>query len=225
MKAMQQTEVYWLLVPEEMTVEDVASRLDFLDAEERAVYDRYRVDFKKIEFLLGRALLKGLLGERLGLRPQEVAFRKNDYGKLFLARDEQPFHFNLTHSGRMIACVISPLQVGVDVEQGDVDHLSVMNSVFTPQEQEHVNQAPLATRLQAFFRIWTRKEAYVKAVGMGLSIPPDSFSVPIEEVYQAEWAYYTCFPADPYVLSLCAQTDDFAEPMLQRIEAYELLKS
>ena len=83
---MQNTDVqiYWMVVPENAKVRDVEPRLEFLTAEERVVYDRYRVDFKKIEFLMGRLMLKNVLAAALGMEPCDVAFEKNKYGKLFL---------------------------------------------------------------------------------------------------------------------------------------------
>ncbi|PWK05286.1 4'-phosphopantetheinyl transferase family protein [Tumebacillus permanentifrigoris] len=244
MHPIQQAEVYWLFVPTDWKVRDLEAHLDLLDAEERAVYERYRVDRKKIEFLLGRVLLKRLLAERLGCEVAEVRFVKNDYGKLFLNREAQPIQFNLTHSGQLIACAFAPLLIGVDVEEAQKDYLSVMPTVFTPDEQDYVRQATTSElQIKAFCRIWTRKEAYVKAVGKGLSISPDSFAVPIFDTYGGNapdmveetgvhrWAYYTCQPHDDYVLSLAVAADhveaavEDAEvyPMLRELDPYELL--
>ncbi|KEO85183.1 4'-phosphopantetheinyl transferase family protein [Tumebacillus flagellatus] len=231
MHPLEQVDVYGLQVPADFNVVELTPALYLLDPEEREVYNRYRVDSKKIEFLLGRALLKTQIGSRLGRDPESVHFVKNDYGKLFLADAAAPaFHFNLTHSGSVIACAFAPMTVGVDVEYAGNDHLSVMPTVFTAEEQAYVHSREPDERLQAFYRIWTRKEAYVKAVGMGLSISPDSFGVPIEEMGEGEWAYYTCRPADSYVLSLAVSSQGHApsetvHPNLHAVDARRLLRS
>ncbi|MBL0387348.1 4'-phosphopantetheinyl transferase superfamily protein [Tumebacillus sp. ITR2] len=231
MHPIEQTKVYWLQVPATLTVRDLADSLHILTEEERSVYNRFKVDHKKIEFLLGRALLKTQIGVRLGLPPAHVQFVKNDYGKLFLASgNPSSFHFNLTHSERVIACAFAPVPVGVDVEYTANDHLNVMTSVFTPVEQAYVQNSAPDVRLQAFYRIWTRKEAYVKAVGMGLSISPETFSVPIEDMGTGEWAYFTCLPVDPYVLSLAVPAgshtpSESVHPQLRQIDTFELLGS
>lgn len=240
MHPIQQAVVYWLQVPAEWKVRDLEGYLHLLDAEERGVYERYRVDRKKIEFLLGRVLLKRLLAERLDCEPIHVRFVKNKYGKLFLNQESQPVEFNLTHSGQVIACALAPLLIGVDVEQAQKNYLDVMASAFTPEEQAYVRSEPAELQVAAFCRIWTRKEAYVKAVGTGLSISPDTFSVPIFETYGGNaadmqgtdvqrWAYYTCHLLDDYVLSLAVAADGVEEsavgvhPVLHEVDPLDLL--
>lgn len=180
-----QLNLYWTPVPEQTKAASLEQALHLLTPEELQTYNRYRVDFKKIEFLTGRVLLKKLLGEQLGLSPERVFFAKNDYGKLFLDpthHGEAALFFNLTHTDHLIACVIAPWEgVGLDAERIDRDALEVMPTVFLPEEIAWVEGQPTGEeKMRAFFLLWTRKEAVMKAAGLGFSLPPLSFTVPTE---------------------------------------------
>lgn len=125
--------------------------------------------------------MKKLLGVRLQLPPEEIRLVRNDYGKLFLKTDQTPaLFFNLTHTDRLIACVLSSRDgVGIDMERIRKAPFEVMDQVFQPSEMAWVQSQPtLARKEQAFFLLWTRKEAVMKAEGLGFSLPPKTFTVP-----------------------------------------------
>lgn len=85
-------------------------------------------------------------------------------------------HFNVSHSGRYVACAVADVPVGIDIEaQGD--NLDLLRSVAVPEEREEFARLPEEEREAVFCRMWTAKESYMKAVGLGMSIPPDSFRV------------------------------------------------
>ncbi|GEC93638.1 4'-phosphopantetheinyl transferase family protein [Brevibacillus brevis] len=176
--------LYWLEIPDHTTLSEMEHYLHYLDDDERKTYEAYRVEEKRIEFLLGRVFLKNLLGVRLGLQPDQVRFMKNAYGRPYLIPSQaQPdLFFNLSHTRGVIACVIAPWdKVGIDVERTDHDASDVMRVVFVEKEIEFVNsQLTSDAKRQAFYRIWTRKEAVMKAEGKGFSLPPRSFTVPLE---------------------------------------------
>lgn len=234
---MQNTDVqiYWMVVPENAKVRDVEPRLEFLTAEERVVYDRYRVDFKKIEFLMGRLMLKNVLATALGMEPCDVAFEKNKYGKLFLTpetkeRAGRDLFFNLTHGGRVIAMVVTPYaEAGIDVEKVREQHMDLMKTVFTAEEQAYVSAYDGVDRQREFYQVWTRKEAFVKAVGMGLSIPPDTFAVPLEPGTrtQEDWEYHSFSPEGEHMLSVAVNKSNKEEEpqyLVQEVLFAELLR-
>ncbi|MGZ4033089.1 MAG: 4'-phosphopantetheinyl transferase family protein, partial [Tumebacillaceae bacterium] len=166
---MTEIQIYWVKIPESVDMTQLASRLDILNEEEQGVYDRYRVDFKKVEFLIGRLLLKNQLAERLQIDPQTIRFDKNQYGKLLLEdryyeAAPQKVHFNLSHTDKMIVCAFTTRgEVGIDVEYAEKNHLSVMPSVYVPHEIAHVEAQPTQVdQLREFYLLWTRKEAYIK---------------------------------------------------------------
>lgn len=132
-------------------------------------------------FVAGRARLRTLLGKHLGLDPATLIFVENAFGKPRLA-DHPSLHFSLSHSGDQAVLALSEQrEIGIDMERvRPLDHLDLARRYFHPNEVatiEGVRQPE--EQLLAFFRIWTLKEAVVKAVGKGLSIPLDTFEVSI----------------------------------------------
>lgn len=223
-------DVIWVPVEAQTAPASLEHKLSLLDAEERTVYERYRVDFKKIEFLTGRVLLKTLLGQQLGLPPEQIRFVKNDYGKLFLHpdltdRSPRPLFFNLTHTDRLIACVISPCDgAGIDVERTTRAPLEVMSSVFVPEEIAWVEgQATEQAKREAFFLLWTRKEAVMKAEGMGFSLSPLTFTVPFDfaRATEAKYEHFT-WRLEPELLCSVTVKREGAEPPECRVRRLEL---
>ncbi|MGX5597786.1 4'-phosphopantetheinyl transferase family protein [Bacillus cereus] len=189
-----------------MSSDEIKDRLDLLNAEERATYARYKVDFKKVEFLVGRCLLKLVLSQFLQMQPSDISFSKNKYGKLFLKNLSSSLYFNLSHTDGMVVCAVSvDGEVGIDVEKTFVDRCEVMRHVYVPKEIEWVNnQRDKTAKLKAFYVLWTRKEAVMKAVGKGFSLPPLSFTVPFDETWARdhEFDYYTIEPLPGYIITV-----------------------
>lgn len=139
--------------------------------------DRYLKQSDRHLSLVSRALVRYLIFELSGKHPRSLSFSTNEYGKPFLV-DLPDIHFNLSHSHGVIACALCrSAAVGVDVEDvGRHTDLSIADRFFSSSEAELVSKASGPGKTELFFDIWTLKEAYIKAVGKGLSIPLDSFS-------------------------------------------------
>lgn len=153
--------------------------VEFLSADERQRADRFRFPGLRNDFALSRALLRILLGRYCGCAPADVAFHYGPQGKPSL-HPSPIVRFNLTHSGGIAVYAFTrDCDVGIDVEQvrpmPDLEQLA--KRFFSPAEYRELTDVPAAERTAAFFDCWVRKEAYVKAVGRGLSIPLDSFRV------------------------------------------------
>jgi 4'-phosphopantetheinyl transferase len=152
-----------------------------LDAAETARTDRFRFDRHRRRHVFRRGMLRILLGHYLDADPARLAFEVNAYGKPALAGTTSgQTMFNLSHSGDIVVIAITAgRDLGVDVEAirpiSDAD--AIARRHFAPAERARLATAAARDRDQAFLRLWTRKEAYVKAVGGGLSIPLDSFDV------------------------------------------------
>lgn len=168
--------------------------------------------------LVAELLLRQLIKQHTGRQGKEVVFGANDYGKPFLA-DEPSFHFNLAHSGKWIVCAIDSVPVGVDVEQIQplgLDIEDISKRLFSADECRDVMNKPEPDRTNYFFNLWTLKESYIKAVGEGLSIALDSFSVRIHrdgvvnfqtEVRSEDWFFRTYDIDCEYKVALCATKD------------------
>lgn len=127
-------------------------------------------------------MLRFLLGQYLSMDPAALTFGVSSRGKPELAGGDGPrrLTFNLAHSGEMIVCAFAAgRRIGVDVEvlRDDVDVLEIADGQFSPMEAASLRAMQPAERLPAFFRCWTRKEAYVKARGEGLGFPLNQFAV------------------------------------------------
>lgn len=155
-----------------------------LDGEERARAANFYFPRDARRFTVGRAALRMALAELLGTTPEKVAFKYGSYGKPELdPRHETALTFNVSHSGGVgVIAVTTGRQLGVDVERvrslRDMDSLA--RRVFSARELATLDALPAELRVTAFFRCWTRKEAYIKATGAGLAQPLDAFSVSLE---------------------------------------------
>ncbi|GAA3399571.1 4'-phosphopantetheinyl transferase family protein [Paenibacillus hodogayensis] len=133
--------------------------------------DRYRA-------LLGELLIRSTVIGHTPLRNADIRYAYNEYGKPSLENGTN-FSFNLSHSGRwvVLAWSASRLPLGVDVEQIAPVDFRIAESFFSPKESAALFARPDEERLHYFYRLWTLKESYIKALGKGLSMPLDRFTV------------------------------------------------
>jgi 4'-phosphopantetheinyl transferase len=165
-----------------LTVEELERIGGFASAQDRHVR------------LVAWGMLRSLLAEQYrGVAPSEFRFRVNGFGKPFLAQPEQcsEIQFNLSVCDGLIAILIADgRHVGVDVEGiRPLDNLMEMaEQFFAAAEVDDLRKTPEADRLERFFRYWTLKEAYVKARGLGLSVPLDQFWFELDHVPRIRFA-------------------------------------
>lgn len=153
------------------------------DEQQRAARFHFPADQRR--YIVGRGTLRVLLGHYLQTPPAQLAFTYNAYGKPQLAGDAEtlPLQFNLSHSGEHALYAITPQRiVGIDIEwmRANIEYRDLARHVFSPYEQAVLAALPVPEQRVAFYRGWTRKEAFIKARGMGLSLPLDQFDVPLQ---------------------------------------------
>jgi 4'-phosphopantetheinyl transferase len=151
-----------------------------LSADERDKMQRFRFEKDRRRYLIGRGLLRTLLGRYLEVAAQDLRFETAAAGKPHLASGQGQLQFNLAHSGEYVLIAIADGRaVGIDVEEidDDFDAREVAAHFFSPGEQRDLEPLTGRVRIEAFFECWTRKEAYVKARGEGLSLPLEQFDV------------------------------------------------
>ncbi|MGA7266041.1 MAG: 4'-phosphopantetheinyl transferase superfamily protein [Stellaceae bacterium] len=151
---------------------------DTLDDEERARARRYCFARDRLRFIVRRGRLRELLARRLECAPSRIRFCRNFFGKPSI--DASNVRFSLSHSHSIALYAITEgLEVGCDIERLD-PHLptdQIAERFFAPLEVRMLQSLAPALQVQGFFNCWTRKEAYVKARGDGLSLPLDGFVV------------------------------------------------
>jgi 4'-phosphopantetheinyl transferase len=130
-------------------------------------------------FVLTRAALRRLLGEVTGVLPQDIAFAEGRYGKPYLASGAGP-HFNVSHSGSFALIGLSPIRpVGVDIEvmREAGGELELAQAFFSDKEYRALEALDQEALLSSFYKIWTCKEALLKACGKGIAETLKDFSV------------------------------------------------
>jgi 4'-phosphopantetheinyl transferase len=176
---------YRTLLPD---IPNLGSFYDLLSTDERERAGRYHFDRHRNEFILTRATLRILLAAYLEKSPEQFAFKYSAQGKPSLANETTDLRFNVSHTvsltdGLAALAFARNREIGVDVEKirPDRDAGKLAERFFSPTERDYILQFSGQTLDDAFFRCWTRKEAFIKAKGGGLSIPLDQFDVSIAD--------------------------------------------
>lgn len=220
----------------------VAACEKVLSAEEIARLYRFKPEHKRREFALSRALLRCVLGEALGAVPAELEFSCGDKGKPALGGEfaHAEVSFNLSHSGGMTVLAVTSCRVdlGVDIERlrVDVDCIGLASRFFASSESRELAGLPASARPAAFFACWTRKEALVKALGMGIIFGLAEFSVSMDPAesearlasdhpdLSGAWRLYSLCPEPGYLAAVAvgdpgdhAIRQHDAAPLLRRI--------
>ena len=128
---------------------------------------------------VGLLLRQACVDAGLGLADAHVAYGEN--GKPYLT-DFPEVQFNLSHSGERVMCVLSPFETGCDVETIKGDRGRLAERFFMPEESAWIKHfETLEKQSNAFYRLWTLKECYMKVTGRGMSLMPDKFSLNVDE--------------------------------------------
>lgn len=150
-----------------------------LSPREIAKTDRYKFEKDRHSCLVTRALLRSVLAASTGQSPERFDFIENRYGKPSLGTDVTgiPLHFNISHTSGITACALTlDREIGIDIEKRDRRiEFDLADRYFAPAEAAHLRSCPPEERRSLFLDYWTLKEAYIKAVGKGLSIELGSF--------------------------------------------------
>ncbi len=177
-------DVHLWVVRLEASEDNFARALTCLSPDEVARAERFYFPRHRRAFVLGRAALRALTAGYLGIEPAQVDFVYGPQGKPALApalkNNACSLRFNASNSGNLAAYAFTAgCDIGVDVEQNRPlsDLENIAHRFFSLEETAELLEIPEAERTSAFFRCWTRKEAYIKAMGGGLSIPLESFRV------------------------------------------------
>ena len=160
----------------------LAALTPLLSGDERRRAERYRFDRDRRRFVAARGLARVVLGDYLRRSPASLRFDLGAHGKPSL-RGERELRFNVSHSGGVALLAVSRgPEVGVDVEriEPSVPAEELAERVFSPREREALRAVPPGRRSEAFFAGWCRKEAYIKARGLGLSLELRDFDVSLD---------------------------------------------
>ena len=156
-----------------------------LSTEEQLRAERYHFVDDQQRFIIRHGLLRILLGNYLNGEPSELEIQQNENGKPFLTEttENEVIQFSLSHSKEIILYAFGRRRrIGVDIEfiQPMTDMDAVVGAYFSESEKEEYKNLPQEQRLESFYHCWTKKEAFLKALGKGLSLGLDTFTVPLK---------------------------------------------
>lgn len=215
----------WLASYDEITDERLhAAYREVLDDGEREQEPRFYFARDRRRYLVTRALVRTVLSRYLPLGPAAWSFSTNAYGRPEIAnalgRDAE-LSFNISHTHSLIVLgVTCRCALGVDVENIRAREVSIgiADRYFAAEEVAALRAAPSHDQQYRFFEYWTFKEAYIKARGMGLSLPLDKFSFHYPDEGGVEiaihpelgddpgrWQFWQFRPSDEYLMAICAE--------------------
>ncbi len=162
--------------------------------------------------LIADLLVRSIIIRQSNMKNKDINFGYGDKGKPFLLNDEK-IHFNISHSKDMVICGVSDTDIGVDIENTNrksKNYLDIANRFFSRSEYNFVKTGSI----QDFFKIWTLKESYVKAIGTGITIPLKDFSVPLRDDYTTingvKW-FFKNYSYNDYCISICSSYNNLPE--------------
>ncbi len=189
-----------------------------LSEDERSRAERFRGGLLRNRYIAGRGMLRMLLGRYLRVDPASFSLSYQAHGKPELGPpwNSGSVEFNLAHSHELAVYAFtrgSPIGVDVECIRPMPNAAALMERFFSPQEVEQWRQMPAERQLSAFFQGWTRKEAWLKAVGSGLSFPLDQFCVSLDDPARvlsirgdtgeaARWWLESCEPCEDCVAAV-----------------------
>ena len=170
--------------PLDVSALEVADLKKVLSPDEMERAERYRFDQHRNEFILTRAVLRIVLASYTAQSPESLSFDYSAQGKPALKNGLPDLRFNVSHTeGLAVLALVREREIGVDAEKirPQPDAQKLAKRFFSAREQLFLGKLSGDELQRAFFRCWTRKEAYIKAKGEGLSIPLHAFDVSLEE--------------------------------------------
>ncbi|HEU5228391.1 MAG TPA: 4'-phosphopantetheinyl transferase superfamily protein [Ktedonobacteraceae bacterium] len=199
-----------------------------LSAEEATKANRFYFERDRNHYIVARGLLRTLLGRYLAVEPETIIFGYNEYGKpeMQFPLIDPRLQFNVSHSHELALFAFSYVrELGVDVEymRTNIEYDDLARHSFSPNERAVLVGLPPEVKQQAFFNCWTRKEAYIKARGMGLSLNLALFDMslipgePIALLHSREdprevtrWRFYELAPGPGYAGALAVEGQEWA---------------
>ncbi|MFS4481476.1 4'-phosphopantetheinyl transferase family protein [Hyunsoonleella sp. 2307UL5-6] len=167
---------------------------EILSKEELIKASKFRFDKDRQQFIITRGVLRYLSGNYLKINPKDVNLIYSEFGKPYFDMDTT-LKFNVSHAEDLaVIGFVNNYDFGIDVEytKRTFDILDIVDNYFSKHEIKALKKIAKPLQTEAFYRGWTRKEAFVKAKSKGLSFPLDSFSISIEtdenaELYETIW--------------------------------------
>lgn len=144
----------------------------------------FKLDQHKVQFLTSHVYLRLILSRYLHCSPKTICYGVEEYGKPFLMGQNESYkiYFNMSHSeGAVLYAITLNAQIGADIEliKDNLDIYELLDNVFTAHEKSLFKNINAEKKYKVFYNVWTRKEAYLKAIGTGLNFPLNKLEVSV----------------------------------------------
>ena len=205
---------------------DINNYYSILSEDERERADNLKVDDKKQQFIITRGTLRQRLGLLTNIDPKDFVFEYLEHGKPVLSNNHQcaDITFNVSHSNDLaLIAIAQEHSIGIDIEKINYksNHQTLITRFFSKAEQADFQTMPDANKAKAFCACWTRKEAFIKAVGDGVSYGLDKFDVAVDPENQTPnlnlhnpseetWSAINLPINDEYMASLVSDRDNLS---------------
>lgn len=215
----------WFAFPGDIADPELLARYrDWLSDEERAQWQRFHFERHRHQYLVTRALVRSTLSRYVDVAPKDWRFSRNAHGKpdILPGLTERPLRFNLSHTDGLVLCgVVLRHDIGVDVECRERNNAtaSIAEHYFSAQEVAALRALPKERQKHRFFDYWTLKEAYIKARGIGLSLPLQQFTFELAEQraatirfdsrmqeHAAHWRFWRIEVSERHVAAVAVQS-------------------
>lgn len=176
--------LWWLRTDRELPSEVLERCAGLLSLEEQARRDRFMFDADRRRYTLSHAMLRQTLSLYEPVAAGEWIVETGPHGKPAIAAGQPQLSFSLTHTAGLSACAIARgRDVGVDAENisRPAEYQQLAQRFFSPPEAERISRLPDDWRAEGFFAVWTLKEAYIKARGLGFALPLADFAFSFPE--------------------------------------------
>jgi len=214
-------ELWALQAPAELCDQSFRSLLSYVSVDKHECIMKFRRKEDAIRTLLADIMIRNIIIDKYKVTNHEVIYTYNAYGKPFLAFDPQ-FSYNISHSGTWVVAIVGYKHwVGIDVEEIRPIDIDIAKRFFTLAEYNDLLSKGETDRIECFYELWTAKESFIKALGLGLSVPLDSFTMwkngdvdqyTTRQSHASNDFYLKHYDIDPaYKLSACATTDEFPD--------------
>ena len=211
--------LYALKIDENIDDKILKQLQEIISYENQIKVDKFKFKKDKIRTLFGELLLRYVLKVHYHF-DHEIKILRDEYQKPHL--EKNPFYFNISHSGQYVVCAIDDQEVGVDIEEVTNIDMIIAKQFFDINEYEYLmqlNDQPLKQK-EAFFKIWTVKESYVKLLKKGLQIPLNSFRVDLyqNKIINQNNIYFKIYEFDNHQCSICTYQQNFDQIKFQTID-------
>jgi len=239
-----QVHLWHLYVPGQDDPTGDEAIMALLAPEEREKHGRFHFARDRRRYLMTRGLIRSLLSRYVPqVAPADWRFENNEYGRPRIANalpQAQRIRFNISHSASLVVAALAvEREVGVDVEHtARAAPLEIAENFFSAREAKELQQLPAGLQPSRFWDLWTLKESYIKARGMGLSLPLDRFSFSFDDANRvaidfedsledsaARWQFWQLQPDNAHAVALCLERTQSQDVQILCRKATPLLAS